>query len=175
MPKPEKEAQVAQLAEQLRGVDAAILTDYRGLKVKQMTELRARIREAGAQYRVVKNSLLARALEGIGAGEVASLVQGPLAVLFAAEPVEAMRAVEAFRKEHGLPLLRGGLLAGKLLTAQQAESLAVIPPRERLLALALGAFQAPLAGLVATLQATATEFVGTLQAIAEKRGAQGAA
>ena len=170
MPKPEKETQVAELTEWLKNSQAALLTDYRGLKVKQMTDLRARIRAAGASYLVVKNTLLVRALDAIGAGEIAPLIKGPLAVVFApGETTEIVRAIAAFRKEHGLPLLRGGLLAGKALTAEQADSLATIPPRERLLAMAVGVIQSPLAGLVTTLQAAAAGFIGTLQAIAEKR------
>jgi large subunit ribosomal protein L10 len=176
MARPEKEAKVAELTEQLTGCQAAILTDYRGLKVKEMTDLRTRIREAHASYRVVKNSLLVRALEGMGQTEVVPLVRGPLGVILTSEdPTEVMRAVAAFHKEHGLPVVRGGLMLGRPLSAEAADALATIPPRDRLLAMAVGAFQAPLAGLVTTLQAAGRELVGTLQAAAEKRGAEGAA
>jgi large subunit ribosomal protein L10 len=176
MAKPEKQAKIAELTEQLQHAQTAILTDYRGLKVKQMTELRRRVRATGAHYQVVKNTLLVRALQELGSGEAVPLIKGPLAVVFTPhDPSEVARALAAFRKEHGLPVIRGGLLSGKMLTAEQAQSLATIPPREQLLAMAVGALQAPLTGLVTTLQAVSAGLVGTLQSIAEKRGAVSAA
>jgi large subunit ribosomal protein L10 len=169
MAKPDKEATVAELTAKLRESYGAVVTDYRGLPVKAMAELRRQLRSTGAQYVVVKNTLMRRAAEEVGWTEMSRALNGPTAVVFTLEdPSAATKAILAFAKQSGLPQVRAAIIAGKLYGAERVQELATLPGREAVLAMFMGALQAPVANLVSTLQAPLAELVATLQAIAKQ-------
>lgn len=168
MPNPKKEKVVADLAEALRNASSALLTDYRGLTVAQISELRRRLREANAEYHVVKNTLFMRALKEVGYD--IGLLEGPTAVAFAHnDPVAPAKVLLEFMRENKVPVPKGGIVEGKVVSAEQVEALSKIPPREVLLAQAVAGIQAPITGLVSCLQGVISNFVLTLQAVADKK------
>ena len=172
MPREDKIEMVEELTEQVKSADALILTDYRGLDVKQITALRKKLREAGAEYRVVKNTLLKRAASDISGPELDRLLEGPTAVAFVhGDPVAIARAVSDYIREHKMPALKGGYVEGSLLDAVRVEQLSKIPPKQVLYAQLLGSMQSPITGLVGTLQAMVSNLVYTLQAVADKKAA----
>jgi large subunit ribosomal protein L10 len=169
MARPEKEAAVAELAAKLRESYGAIVTDYRGLPVKAMVELRRQLRSAGGEYKVVKNTLMRRAADDVGMAEMSEVVTGPTAVLFTAEdPIGAAKALLAYAKQTGLPQVRAAMIGGKLYPRERVQELADLPGRETLLAMFMGALQAPVANLICTLEAPVAELVATLEAIAKQ-------
>lgn len=158
---------------------AVVLTDYRGLTVPQMSEIRKRLRGADADFSVVKNTLFKRAAgdgEGVDAQMEASL-NGPTAAVFAlGDPVAAAKVVTDYiATTRNTPLkIKGGIVGGKFYSAQGIEALSKVPPREVLIAQMLGSFNAPITGLVGTLNGILSNFVYTLQAVADKRQSEGA-
>jgi len=163
---------VAKLAELFSHASTAILTDYRGLSVKQLTQLRSRLRPLGVEYRITKNTLTRRALEQAGKPALGELLQGPIAIAFStAEPNEVAKVLGAFARESRLLALKGGLVGDRVLDQAQVEELATLPGREAMLGMLLGSLQAPLVGLVRTLQGMITGLVFTLQAVADRKGA----
>ncbi len=176
MRKAEKTRVVAELEEALAQPGALILTDYRGLTVKEINELRRALVKAGGRMRVVKNSLLKRAL---GEGERADLkrfLEGPVAVTFAPEDaVPVLKELAAFAKTHEQLTFKGGWMDGRVLEAPVLEQIATLPPREELLGRLVGVLSAPLSRLVSVLQAGPRDLVLTLRALAEQKEGQAAA
>ena len=183
MLKAAKESAVAELAEALAGSQAVILTDYRGLTVGKLTELRRNLAKAGARYRVVKNSLLRRALtaradpQGPPWESLDPHLVGPLgAVLVPQDAVAAAKELTDFARRNGLPAIKMALVEGQLLGPEQVQVVAALPPRPELLARLVGQLQGPIAGLVSTLQSLTGRLTLTLMAVIDKReaGTQGA-
>jgi len=176
MARPEKELTVAKLAEQIRQAGSLLLTDYRGLTVRQMAQLRRVLRSRGTRYRVIKNTLFRRALEACGRAELSPLAEGPTAVaLISGEPPAVIKELLAYSKTaNDLPVVKGGLVEGRLLSAAEVIALASLPSREQLLALLVSLLQAPLANVVATLQAAPARLAALLHALAEKKAAESA-
>ncbi len=149
---------------------AAFLTDYRGLSVTQVTDLRQRLREVGAEYHVTKNTLLRIAARNLGISLSEDRLEGPTAVVFAFEdPISPAKVLTGFFSEVNLGVVKGGILEGREISPQEVEALTRIPPREVLLAQLVGGLQAPLVNLIGTLQGILLQLVYTLQAIAEKK------
>lgn len=172
MAKPEKVAAVAQIREDLAASQAVFVTDYRGLTVAQLTKLRRKLREAGTEYRVVKNTLARRAAAEVDASVLESLLVGPSGVAFAKQdPVATAKVLNEFARETKIFEIRGGMLQGKLLTAEGVQALADLPPREVLLAQVVGGMQAPISGFVSVLQGTLRKLVYALDAVREKKAA----
>lgn len=172
MAKPEKVAAVAQIREDLAASQAVFVTDYRGLTVAQLTRLRRKLREAGTEYRVVKNTLARRAAAEVDASVLESLLVGPSGVAFAKQdPVATAKVLNEFARETKIFEIRGGMLQGKLLTAEGVQALADLPPREVLLAQVVGGMQAPISGFVSVLQGTIRKLVYALDAVREKKAA----
>ncbi|MGQ9525278.1 MAG: 50S ribosomal protein L10 [Armatimonadota bacterium] len=168
MPNPKKEKVVADLINALRNSSSALLTDYRGLTVAQITDLRRKLREANAEYHVVKNTLFMRALRDVGY-DIGQL-EGPTAVAFTHnDPVGPAKVLIDFMRENKAPTPKGGIVEGRVISAEQVEALSTIPPREVLLAQAVAGIQAPITGLVSCLQGVISNFVLTLQAVADKK------
>jgi large subunit ribosomal protein L10 len=176
MRKAEKEAKVAELGEEVRGASGLLLTEYRGLTVRQMAGLRQALRPRGASFRVVKNSLFRRALEACEQQELAARLEGPIAVAFiSGEAAPVVKEILDYSKgAQDLPVLRAGLVEGRLLSQGELLVLASLPSREHLLASLAGLLQAPLANLVATLQAGPARLVCLLEALAERKAAESA-
>jgi len=147
----------------------AILTDYRGLTVAEITELRKRLRDTEAEYHVVKNTLFKRALTD---GEsLNTFLEGPTAIAFALkDPVAPTKVLLDFIREKRKASVKAGWIDGRLFNEEQLTALSKLPPRDFLIAQVIGGIQAPITGLVGTLNGIITNFVYTLQAIADKQG-----
>jgi large subunit ribosomal protein L10 len=171
MARPEKEAQVSLLAAKLQSAKAAVLTDYRGLDVSQMQQLRASLRAQKVEYRVVKNTLARRAAADAGhPDQLQELLVGPVAIAFGYEELGTpVRLINDFVRQTRLPLeLKGGLVDGRVMGANEVRQIGDLPSREVLLAQLLGTLQTPIGLLASAIQAPVRELVGLLEAYREK-------
>lgn len=170
--RPEKVRQVDVLRDRLRGTAAAIFTDYRGLNVREISQLRAKLREAGVEYKVVKNTLLQRAAQDLGVEGLPPYLQGPTAVAFSrTDPVAPAKILLDYIKLMKKLDIKAGLIEGRLMTAAQVRRLAELPAKPQLLASVLGAMQAPLAGLLGVLTGLQRNVVYALDQIRKQKEA----
>jgi large subunit ribosomal protein L10 len=154
MPKAQKVSAVEHLKVELRESQAALLTSFRGLKVAEMTELRRSLAASQTEFKVVKNTLAKIAAKDIGLEDLLPLLEGSTAIAFVkGDPVTAAKGLDEISRKYPALVLKGGVLTGRVLSAERAAALANVAPREVLLAQIAGAFQAPLAKLAALLQA----------------------
>lgn len=165
----QKKAVVAEVARQFQGAEAAVLAEYRGLSVAQMTELRGRARQAEIYLRVVKNTLTRRAIEGSAFECLREQLSGPLALAIAKDPVAVAKLLAEFAKENETLKIRAGAMGGKLMALDQVQALAQLPSREQLLAILVGTLQAPIAKFVRTLNEVPAKFVRTLAAVRDAK------
>lgn len=176
MKREEKGRIVAELQEKLAKVNGAVLTDFRGLTVKESTDLRRRLREQGAELRVVKNRLLKRAVQATGITGLDQYLEGPTAIALAfGDPAAMAKALHQFARDHKNLVLKAGILGQRTITAEEVVKLAELPPREVLLGRVLGQMQAPLVGLVSVLQGPVRQLVYVLEAIRKQREEAGEA
>ena len=169
MPSPKKIERVAELKEQIQGSTALLLTEYRGLTVSEITELRKSLREGGARFSVIKNTLMRRALEKTDAAELGSLFDGPSAVAFVQEdPVAAAKSVTTAAKKFPALVLKGGFVEGRLLNAEEAKSLADLESREVMLSKLAGLMKGEMSRAAAVFQATQARFLSLLEAFKAK-------
>jgi len=169
MATPEKVAAVAELAENFRNASAVLITEYRGLTVKQLATLRGDLR-GNATYSVAKNSLTALAAKDAGVEGLDDLFVGPTAIAFVTgDPVEAAKGLKAFAKANDKLIIKGGVLEGKLISAEEVQKLADLESREVLLAKAAGAMKASLFGAAYLFQAPLSKAVRTVDALREKQ------
>lgn len=156
MARPEKVAVVEEIADRLANSDAAVLTEYRGLTVSGLADLRAALVPAATEYKVFKNTLARRAVTQAGLADLVPLLEGPVAIAFVkGDVVVAARALRDFAKTTPELILKGGILGTRILSASDITRLADVEPREVLLAKLAGGFQAPLvkaAGLFSAIQ-----------------------
>ncbi len=172
MERSEKETVIAELRERIDRSPALYLTDFTGLNVKAMTQLRRSLRKSGAEYVVVKNRLARRAFqESADMPDVSSTFAGSTGVVFGYEDaVATAKALSDFAKDHDQrPAVKLGILDRKLLDAAQVARLASLPSRDQLLAELAGAMQAPMAQLAAALEAKVQEMAGLLDALRAER------
>jgi len=161
---------VAEVKDRLERARAAILTDYRGLDVTGITELRERLREAGAEYRVVKNTLTARAAEALGLEEVIEFLEGPTAIAFAYDdPVVPAKVINQFARTHKELEIKAGLLGKAVIDAGRVRQLAELPSRDELLGQFVGTVAAPLTGLVTVLAGPMRGLVTALDQLRSQR------
>jgi large subunit ribosomal protein L10 len=175
MKKAEKEASVQSFREELDGAQIAIVTQYQGITVEQVTRLRTRLREKGVTFRVYKNTLAKRALDERGLGAVAKFMEGPTAWAFCKDPVAPAKVLKEFSKEVGKVAMRGGILDGKAVTGAQLKALAELPSREVLLSQLVGTFAAPIRKFLGTLEAVPRNFVNVLDQVKKQKEEQGGA
>jgi large subunit ribosomal protein L10 len=169
MPKPEKVERVAELKERIEGSDALLLTEYRGLTVSEITELRRSLAEGGASFAVVKNTLMRRAASAAGVAELEDLLSGPSAITFVdGDPVAAAKSVVKATKLFPALVLKGGYLDGKLLSADEAKALADLESREVMLSKIAGLFKGEMSRAAAMFQAGQSKFLSLLEAYKEK-------
>jgi len=174
--KAQKEQVVAELEEVLKQPGSVILVDYRALKVREMGELRRALAKAGGQVRVVKNTLLRRALEGHERAGLTQFLEGPVAMTLApGDPVAVLKEMATFARTHQQFELKGGWSEGRVFSGADLTEMATLPPREALLGRLVGVLSAPLSQLVGTLQAMPRDLVLTLQALAKQREQQAGA
>lgn len=170
MPTPRKVAMLAEIKAQMERASIAISADYRGLTVAQITELRRALRPAGAEVKVVKNTLAAMAAKEAGREEMAQILKGPTALAFGFDdPIGPVKAFTEHLRSKRLNIeVHGGWLEGRVLTRAEVESLATMPPKEQLLADVVGKLQAPLYGFAGLLQASVRNFAGLIEARANQ-------
>lgn len=172
MARPDKAAAVAELTDRLRESNAAVLTEYRGLSVKQLATLRTALRGT-ANYAVVKNTLTTIAAREVGLGGIEDQLTGPTAIAFVTgDPVEAAKGLRDFAKANPAFVIKGGVLSGRALTAAEVNRLADLEPREVLLAKAAGALKAKLHQAAYVFNAPASKAVRTIEALREKQAAE---
>ncbi|GAA4853327.1 50S ribosomal protein L10 [Kitasatospora terrestris] len=168
MARPDKAAAVAEITELFRGSNAAVLTEYRGLSVKQVKNLRRSL-GGNAQYAVVKNTLTKIAANEAGISSLDDLFAGPTAVAFVTgDPVESAKALRDFAKENPALIIKGGVLDGKALSADEIKKLADLESREVLLSKLAGAMKGKQSQAAALFQALPSKLVRTVEALRVK-------
>jgi large subunit ribosomal protein L10 len=167
-----KQQIVNEIKEKLDNSSAVIVTDYRGLNVSQMTKLRAELRNAGIEYKVLKNTLTSLAARELDLADLDNYLSGPTAIAFSREdPVAPAKVLTKFAKEHKALEIKGGLLDGKIIDANSIKALADLPGREELLAQVLRGFQSPLSQLVNVLNGPIRNLVYVLEAVRKQKEA----
>jgi len=167
----EKKAVVAEVSEQVSKAQAIILAEYRGLEVGNMTELRAQARKSGVYLRVLKNTLVRRAVDGTPFSGLASQMVGPLVFGISTDPVAAAKVLNDFAKNNEKFVIKAGGMPNSVLDATGVKALATMPSREELLAKLMGTMQAPVAKFVRTLNEVPTSFVRGLAAVRDQKQA----
>src|SRR5215470_5410666 len=178
MKKEQKEQVVDALTERLKAAETLLVADYRGLTMPQIDDLRTRLLESGARFTVVKNTLTRRAAEAAGADALLALLDGPSAIAFLeadGDMVAAAKALADSARETNVLEIRGGIMQGRAVTAEEVASLATLPPVEVLRGQVLGAIVAPLTTFVGLLNAPLQNFIGLLDARIEQLGGEEAA
>ncbi len=172
MARPDKAAAVAELTDRFRESTAAVLTEYRGLSVKQLETLRTTLRGT-ASYSVVKNTLTTIAAKEAGVAGLDDQLSGPTAIAFVSgDPVEAAKGLRDFAKANPALVIKGGVLSGRALSAAEVSKLADLESREVLLAKAAGAMKAKLHQAAYVFNAPAAKAVRTIEALREKQAAE---
>jgi large subunit ribosomal protein L10 len=167
MPTAAKQVTINDLTEELGKIQGAIITDYRGMTVEQITRLRRLLRPAGGQYQVVKNTLLKIAMAKRELPDLGQVLEGPTAVLFAeGDPVEATKILTKFVKDlrKDIPQIKGGFLGQRVMSVEDVANLATLPSRDEILGNLVGTLQSPIANVVGTLGAVLSNLVGTIEA-----------
>jgi large subunit ribosomal protein L10 len=168
MKRPEKEKLVAELKQKLTGAKALYYTDFTGLNVKRMTELRRRLRKANVEYVVIKNTLALRAVND--SGLVGTRLKGQTGLVIAKDAVAAAKVLADFAKENDQrPAVKGGLLEGKSVNVEQVKKLATMPSREQMLAELGAGLQAPMAAFAGALSGLFYMFAGALEGLKQQR------
>jgi large subunit ribosomal protein L10 len=170
-PRPEKVAVVDEVRSRLDDSQATVVTEYRGLTVADLAALRKSLTAAGGDYKVFKNTLVKRAIDGGPHAQLEDLLVGPTAIAFVHGDVSAVaKALRDFSRTNAHLVVKGGMLDGAVVSPAQLGALADLPPREVLLARLAGAFQAPLAQLASLLQALPRNLAYGLKALVDERG-----
>ena len=175
MKRDQKEQVVDELTQRLKAAETLLVADYRGLTMPQIDELRTRLLESGARFTVVKNTLTRRAAEAAGADALLALLDGPSAIAFLeadGDMVAAAKALADSARETNVLEIRGGIMQGRAMTAEEVETLAKLPPAEVLRGQVLGAIVAPLTALAGLLNAPLQNLVGLIDARIEQQGGQ---
>ncbi len=170
MNRTEKQSAVDALAAKLTAARSIYVTDYAGLNVRNATELRRRLRRAGVEYLVVKNTLALRALQHSRIAGLDAHFAGPTALaLTATDAAAAAKVLSEFAQEFQKPTVKAAVVDGHEVTPEQVKRLAQLPPREVLLGQLAGTLQAPLAGFVGVLSGLLSTFVGAVEALRSQR------
>lgn len=169
----EKKAIVQELAQSMKNAQAGVLVDYKGIDVFNDTQLRRDLRKAGVSYKVVKNTLMTRAVREIGFDEIEKVLSGTtaLAVCDTDMVVSAKILCEYAKKSNGAFKIKSGFVEGRVISSAEVNALAELPPKEQLIARVLAGFNAPISGFANVLNANIRGLVVALNAIAEKKGA----
>ncbi len=167
----QKQAVVAEVARVVTGAQAIVLVENRGLPVAAMTQLRAKARASGVYFRVLKNTLVRRAVADTQFAGLAGKMVGPLAYGIGTDPVAVAKVLNDFAKGNDKFVITGGAMPGQVMNAKEVAALAALPSREELIAKLLGTMQAPVAKLVRTMNEVPARFVRTLAAVRDAKGA----
>ena len=167
----EKQAVVAEVAKQVAGAQAIVMAENRGMVVADMTQLRAKARASGVYFRVVKNTLVRRAVADTPFASLSDRMVGPLAYGIGSDPVAVAKVLNDFAKGNDKFVIAGGAMPGQMMSPKEIAALATLPSREELLARLLGTMQAPIAKLVRTMNEVPGKFVRTLAAVKDAKPA----
>ena len=170
MNKEEKAQAIEEIAAQIEAAEAIFAVDYRGISVPQAAELRGKLRESDASFRVVKNRLTKRAAEQAGEERLAELLQGPTALTFVrGDTAQAAKAISTFNKEHEVLTFKGGFMDGLSLDEEKFKSIARLPSREVLDGQLAGVVASPLTGFVRGLGSMVSGLANQLQQLQEQK------
>jgi large subunit ribosomal protein L10 len=178
MKRDQKEQVVDELTQRLKAAETLLVADYRGLTMPQIDELRTRLLESGARFTVVKNTLTRRAAEAAGADALLTLLDGPSAIAFLeadGDMVAAAKALATSARETNVLEIRGGVMQGRAMSAEEVQTLATLPSAEVLRGQVLGAIIAPLTTFAALLNAPLQNLIGLIDARIEQLGGEDAA
>ena len=165
----EKKAIVAEVSAQVANAQAIIMAEYRGMEVGQMTQLRTKARAAGIYFRVIKNSLVRRAVADTPYAGLAEHMVGPLAYGISSDPVAAAKVLHEFSKDNEKFVIKLGAMGESVMSREEVTALASLPSRDELLSKLLGTMQAPVAKFVQTLNEVPTKFVRGLAAVRDSK------
>ena len=170
----QKSQVVSEITEKFQKASGVVLADYRGLTVAQVTQLRAQMRQAGVEYRVLKNTLVRRAAIEVGVVGLDAYLEGPTALAFSADPVAPAKVLMEFVKVNKLKTfkIKAGVLEGKVIGPEGVKALAELPSREVLLAMVLRGMQAPLTGMANVLQGPIRKMGYALEEVRKLKAAQ---
>jgi large subunit ribosomal protein L10 len=175
--KEHKQSVVEELTARLKAADTLLIADYRGLTMPQIDALRSRLIESGARFTVVKNTLTRRAAEAAGADALLALLEGPTAIAFLeadGDMLAAAKALSDMAKESKILAIRGGVMEGRVLSAEEVESLATLPPVDVLRGQVLGAIVGPVNALLGLVTAPLQNLYGLIDARIEQLGGENA-
>lgn len=165
-----KKEAVADVVEKMKRSQSAIVLDYRGLTVSEVSELRSKFREEGVEYKVIKNNMLKRAADELGIEGVEDFFKGPTAVAFGYEdPVAPAKILCKFVKDAKKTEIKGGILDGKAMDVSGIESLSKLPSKEELIAKMLGSMNAPITNFALAMQAIPRGLACALNAVVEQK------
>jgi large subunit ribosomal protein L10 len=167
----QKQAVVAEVAKQVAGAQAIVMVENRGMRVAAMTQLRAKARASGVYFRVMKNTLVRRAVAETAFAPLADKMVGPLAYGIGPDPVAVAKVLNDFAKGNEKFVIAGGAMPGQVMSAKEIAALASLPSRQELLAKLAGTMQAPIAKFVRTLNEVPSKFVRTLAAVRDAKPA----
>ena len=167
----EKKAVVAEVSAQVAKAQAIVIAEYRGMGVASMTLLRAEARKSGVFLRVLKNTLVRRAVEGTPFSALANDMVGPLVFGISTDPVAAAKVMNNFAKANDKFVIKSGAMPNQVMNAAGVQALASLPSREELLAKLLGTMQAPITKFVQTLNEVPSKFVRGLAAVRDQKAA----
>lgn len=170
--KSEKESVVLEIKEKFESSQSAVLADYRGLNVAESTRLRRKLRDAGCEFKIAKNTLASLAATQVGLEELKPFLEGQVAIAFGTDPVAPAKILSEFIREIKKMEIKAGVLEGKVIDARGVKELADLPSREVLLAKVLGGMQTPLYGFAGVLQGTLRSLVYTLEAVRKVRAGE---
>lgn len=168
----EKQKVVEDIKQKFQGSTGVVLADYRGLTVSQVTNLRVQLREAGVEYRVLKNTMVSRAADEIGLEGLEPFLKGPTALAFSADPVAGAKVLSEFIKKNKNIVIKAGVVEGKVIGPEKVKDLASLPSREVLLSQVLAGFQGPLQGMVNVLQGPIRKMGYALEEVRKLKEAQ---
>jgi len=170
--KAKKEQIIQELKEKLENSAVSIFTDYRGLNVAEATRLRRKLREAGCEFKVAKNTLTSLVVKRLNMDEISPYLEGPVAIAFGKDPVAPAKILFEFIRETKKMEIKAGVLEGRVIDARGVKELADLPSREVLLSKILGGMHAPLYGFASVLQGTIRSFVYAVEALRKQRAGE---
>jgi len=165
----EKKAIVAEVSAQVASAEAIIIAEYRGIEVGRMTQLRAKTRESGIYFRVIKNSLVRRAVADTPYAQLANHMVGPLVYGISTDPVAVAKILHEFSKDNEKFVIKVGAMGQHVMSRDEITALAALPSRDELLAKLLGTMQAPIAKFVQTLNEVPARFVRGLAMVRDNK------
>jgi large subunit ribosomal protein L10 len=170
MAQPQKVQRVKEISARFNEADAALLTEYRGLTVTEIAEVRNALREVGTEYKVLKNTLARLAVREVGLEELVAILEGPTAIAFVhGDAVDAARALDSAAKKYPVLVIKGGVLDGKIMDADQARALARLEPREVQLATIARMMNTPLQQTANVLSALLRDFGSMLTQVLSQK------